>query len=515
MTLAGPAFRVTPPQDLRLVPAALTSWVVTAAGIQWAQAGSLAGIAVSVAATAAAGWWGTHRRQRGEARSLAAGLTAVLLVGAGFAVAVTLRANEVGHHPIADRLGTVTAVVVTPTETPRLVKGGRVMFRGSLLQQDGVQSSGKVVVFASGSGFGDLIAGQPAAFRAQVSAPERRDLTVAVLSAKGEPNMGEAAPIYRAAWHVREHFVRVSSAVLPDEQAAVLPGLVLGDTSGVPSQTTADFRTSGLTHLTAVSGANVTIVCGAVLLTASLIGPRTAVGLAAIALLAFVVVVQPSASVLRAAVMGSITLLAVLSHRRRQALPALAATVLVLMVADPQLAVDAGFALSTSATAALVLIAPAWSRRLADRGWPRPLADAVSVAVAAQLVTAPLVAGISGSVSLVAVVANLLVAPVIPLITVIGTAAAALCVAWPAGAEVLIRFTGPEVWWLLNVAHRAADLPAASVPVPSGLPGVVIVALAALGCSILWGWWCRGRRTGVARSCGESGVDRFAFGPGR
>ena len=76
-----------------------------------------------------------------------------------------------------------------------------------------------------------------------------------------------------------------------------------------------------MTHLTAVSGANVTIVCGAVLLIAGLVGPRVAVVLAAFALLAFVVVVQPSASVLRAAVMGGITLLAVASHRRRQAIP--------------------------------------------------------------------------------------------------------------------------------------------------------------------------------------------------
>ena len=76
-----------------------------------------------------------------------------------------------------------------------------------------------------------------------------------------------------------------------------------------------------------MSGANVTIVCGAVLLSAALVGPRAAVGLAAVALLGFVVVVQPSPSVLRAAVMGAITLLAVLSHRRRQAMPALSATV--------------------------------------------------------------------------------------------------------------------------------------------------------------------------------------------
>ena len=76
----------------------------------------------------------------------------------------------------------------------------------------------------------------------------------------------------------------------------------------------------------------------------------------------------------------------------------LSASVIVLMIAAPELAVDVGFALSVSATAALVVIAPVWSRRLVGRGWPKPLADAVSVAVAAQLVTAPLVAGISGSV---------------------------------------------------------------------------------------------------------------------
>ena len=222
-----------------------------------------------------------------------------------------------------------------------------------------------------------------------------------------------------------------------------------------------------------MSGANVTIVCGAVLLSAGLVGPRVAVVLAAFALLVFVIVVQPSASVLRAAVMGAITLLAVLSHRRRQALPALSATVLALMIASPELAVDVGFALSVSATAALVVIAPAWSRRLVDRGWPKPLADAVCVAVAAQLVTAPLIAGISGTFSVMSVAANLAVAAVIPPITVVGTAAAALCPLWPAGADLLIRFTGPELWWLLRVAHWAAKIPGASLAVPSGLLGVV------------------------------------------
>ena len=103
------------------------------------------------------------------------------------------------------------------------------------------------------------------------------------------------------------------------------------------------------------------------------------------------------------------------------------------MIASPELAVDVGFALSVSATAALVVIAPAWSRRLVGRGWPKPLADAVCVAVAAQLVTAPLIAGISGTFSVMSVAANLAVAVVIPPITVVGTAAAALCSALACG----------------------------------------------------------------------------------
>jgi competence protein ComEC len=490
--------------DVRLVPAALTVWSVTAAGIVWGPAGAAVVLAGAVALTAAVGWW-AGRRQPGvpTRRAVVTTATAVALVGGGFAVAVCLRVDELEHHAVTRHFGSVTRVVVTPDETPRVLDGGRAMFRGTLLRLDDQRSSGSVVVFASGADYASLPAGRPAAFRAAVSRPNRHDLTVAVLSATGRPQLGEDAPLYRAAHHLRVEFADAARLVLPTERAAMLPALVLGDVSGVSAQTTRDFRTAGLTHLTAVSGANVTIVCGAVLLSAAVLGPRVAVVLAALTLAGFVVVVQPSASVLRAAVMGAITLLAVLTHRRRQALPALAAAVVVLMVGAPELAVDVGFALSVSATAGLVLIAPGWSKRLTARGWPRPLADAVSVAVAAQLVTAPLVAGVSGSLSLVGVAANLLVAPVVPPITVIGTTAAALCPWWPAGAQMLIRFTGPEVWWLTSVARWAAAMPAAAVPVPSGLAGVGVVGigavLVALAWRAVWHWALSGRRDTIVR----------------
>jgi competence protein ComEC len=497
-----PVDTVAARSDLRLVPAALTSWAVTAAGILWHVGGSMVAVAVAIAATAAVGRWGSARREPSAgAVAITAGIVAVAVVGVGFAVAIGLRVAELRHHPIIERYGTVATVVVTPTETPRSLGANRMMFRGSLQRIGESETSGRVVVFTHGEQFAELTAGRPASFHARIGRPTRRDLTVAVLSATGAPRLGDAAPIDRVAHDIRTGFADAARLALPADQAAMLPALVLGDTSTLTPQTAEQFRASGLTHLTAVSGANVTIICGAVLMTAALFGPRLAVALAALALVAFVVVVQPSASVLRAAVMGGITLLAVVSHRRRQAIPVLSASVIMLMIAAPELAVDVGFALSVSATAALVVIAPVWSRRLTARGCPKPVADALSVAVAAQLVTAPLVAGMSGTFSVVSVVANLAVAAVIPPITVVGTAAAALCPLWPAGAQLLIRFTGPELWWLLRVARWAARVPGASIAVPSGLLGVVCVAAAGIAAVVCWRWRSVRVGAGVAATC--------------
>lgn len=488
MTVIEPASRL----DLRLVPAAVTGWAVTAVGIQWGGAAAVLTMLICLAATVAVARWGGEPSMSAALRGAAAGLVGIAVVGTAFTVAISARTHQVAQHPMTARYGTQATVTVTPADSPRSLGGGRLLFRGTLQTLDGVESSGRVVVFASAAGFGELSAGRPATFRARIGRPTRRDLTVAVLSATDEPTLGPAPAVQRMALAVRTGFADAARAVLPADQAAMLPALVLGDTSTVPAATVADFKAAGLTHLTAVSGANVTIVCGAVLLAAGVLGPRTSAGLAALVLAAFVVVVQPSASVLRAAVMGAITLAAVVSHRRRQAIPALAGSVLLLLIAAPELAVDVGFALSVTATAGLVVLAPVWSRRLVARGWPSPLADAVSVAVAAQLVTAPLVAGISGTVSLVAVAANLAVAAVIPPITVAGTAAAALCALWPAGGGLLIRFTGPPLWWLLRVAEWASAVPAAVVPVPSGWAGAGVVAAVGIALVVTWRWrWAR------------------------
>lgn len=477
--------------DLRLVPGALTAWAVTAAGITWGAGYRLAALSVF----AALGWWaaGYWLGERWHVlRMCAAAVLGAAVLGAGFGVAVGLRCDTAASHVLARRAGATVSVTVTAVETPHRAGPGRVMFRADLTHVDDRQSSGAVTVFASGLDFGQLGPGQPARFRARVSRPARPDLTVASLNPVGRPVLGRPSPLQRTARAIRDRFAATARDVLPTEQAAILPALALGDTSAVPAATAADFRAAGLTHLMAVSGANVTIVCAAVLLSAHLIGPRSAATLAALALVGFVVVVQPSPSVLRAAVMAAIGLMAVLSGRRRQAVPVLAATVLALMLIAPQLSVELGFALSVAATTALVVIAPRWSAGLVSRGWPKPLADALCVAITAQLATAPLIAAISGTFSLVSVLANLLAAVVIPPITVLGTSAAALVCLWPQAAAFLIRFTGPELWWLLKIAHGAGRVPGAALGVPSGWAGLVGVGSAGLAAVLMWRWrWFR------------------------
>ena len=119
--------------DLRLVPAALTGWAVTAAGVLWSTVGVIAVLATAIVAAGAAAWWGTRpRRCDSGARMTASSAAAILFVGLSFGIAVLLRVEQVSRHPLDERNGDTVRVVVTPSESPRSVAGGRMMFRGSV-----------------------------------------------------------------------------------------------------------------------------------------------------------------------------------------------------------------------------------------------------------------------------------------------------------------------------------------------------------------------------------------------
>jgi competence protein ComEC len=238
-----------------------------------------------------------------------------------------------------------------------------------------------------------------------------------------------------------------------------------------------------------VSGANVAIVLTGILwpLRRRAVDRRVQAVVAGLALVGFVVLARPEASVVRAAAMGVVTLLALAAGRARAAVPALAAAVCVLLLHEPGLARDAGFALSVAATAAIVLLAPGWSRRLRERGWPSVVADALAVSAAAGVATAPIVAGLFGTVSLVALPANLLAAPAVAPATVLGLLAAVVGVLVPPLADALVWLAGWPVRWLVEVAHRAAALPDAAAGWPAGTVGAVLLTgLLVLALGVLW-----------------------------
>ncbi|MDQ1664736.1 MAG: competence protein ComEC, partial [Actinomycetota bacterium] len=198
--------------------------------------------------------------------------------------------------------------------------------------------------------------------------------------------------------------------------------------------------------------------------------------LGGLAMVGFVVLARPQPSVLRAAVMGGVALLALASGRRRASLAALSAAVLVLVLADPWLSRSYGFVLSVLATGALVVLAPGWTAALRARGLPTGWAAALAVPLAAQAVCAPVVAMLSGQLSLVAVPANLLVAPAVAPATVLGVLATVLSVASPAAAGWVATVGGAPAWWIVEVAQRSASAPLAAVGWSSSAPAAACLA---------------------------------------
>ncbi|MCG2622241.1 ComEC/Rec2 family competence protein [Arthrobacter sp. I2-34] len=287
-------------------------------------------------------------------------------------------------------------------------------------------------------------------------------------------------PVAAAVNALREAFIG-STGTLPPDARALLPGMVLGDRSQQPEDLAEAMRIAGLTHLMAVSGANCSYVLGAVYLLAALCRlPRPLRGLLGlVALGGFVILVRPEPSVLRAAAMGSIGVFALLAGRRRASLAFLCLSVIVLLLADPWLAASYGFLLSVLATLGLVLFGERCSRWL-QRFLPKLLADALSLPLAAQVFCTPVVVMLQPGLPLYAVAANVLAAPVVPVVTISGMAAVMLAPVWPWMASIAVQLAGGLCLWVGLVARMVAVWPAASFPWPEGVPGAVLALLAGL-----------------------------------
>jgi competence protein ComEC len=249
------------------------------------------------------------------------------------------------------------------------------------------------------------------------------------------------------------------------DAGALIPGMVLGDVSKQSVDFKNDMRRSGLTHLVAVSGANFAIVSSFVLWGMQFIFRRMNYRLVAtaISLTAFISLVRPSPSVLRAAAMAAVLLFAHGTRKGQDSLPALGFAIAAVVIADPFQARDPGFALSVLATAGLLLFAPKIK--------PQFLAPPI----AAMVFCAPVIVAISGYISPMSIAANLLAAPAVTPITIVGFIAALMSPVAQPISSLLIFLIKPFAAWIAWVARWSAQFSVFTLK--TGLYGFICVAL--------------------------------------
>ncbi|WP_432191017.1 ComEC/Rec2 family competence protein [Streptomyces sp. bgisy027] len=540
------------PTDLRLVPPALAAWATAALTLdappEWVAGAAVvclvaAGVLLLVVRRGGSG--GQTLRvpaRRSRPRTSAA---ALLLCVAAAAVSAALHGADLRRGPVpglAREYATVTAEVEI-TSDPRLtrprVKGNHMAPTAVLVDADVrrvdkpdgtvVETRAPVLVIVD-TGWGQPASTtRPSATRPSpwlsllpstrlritarlapaLAGGDRIAAVLRVRESAGTEVVGEPSAVQRLAGRLRGG-LREATDGLPADARALLPGLVVGDTSRITPELDEAFKETDLAHTLAVSGSNLTIILALLIGPPSLaqqverrgLAPRLGISLRTTALfggaltLAFVVVCRPDPSVLRAAACGAVVLLALATGRRRSLIPALATAVLLLVLYDPWLARSYGFLLSVLATGALLTLAPRWSAALRRRRVPPRLAEALAAAAAAQALCAPVVAVLSARVSLVAVPCNLLAEFAIAPATVLGFAALATAPLAMPVAKALAWCASWPTGWLANVARTGAALPGAGVDWPGSWTGAALLALVTVAV-VLAGrrllrhpWWC-------------------------
>ena len=257
---------------------------------------------------------------------------------------------------------------------------------------------------------------------------------------------------------IRESFRKLIPA---GDAGSLIPGLILGDTSLQSAEFTNQMRRVGFSHLTAVSGANFALVAGFILWLMQFFLKKIHARLwvTGIVLLFFILLVRPTPSVLRAAVMALVLLIAKYRGDRSLGLPALGAAIATLILLDPFQAIDPGFALSVLATAGILILSPKLVELLSAKLRWRVVAEAVAIPISATLFCTPVIVALSGQLSLITILANVLASPVIAPITVIGFISAILASITPFIATILISITLPLAKWIVWLCNTGSNFP--------------------------------------------------------
>ncbi len=286
---------------------------------------------------------------------------------------------------------------------------------------------------------------------------------------------GQGSPLWAALIAFKARAAAVIAQVLPEPHAALLTGILLGVDSGIPRGLTEQFNATGTSHIVAISGFNIAIVAGVLMLVGTrAVGKRRATWIALIGIALYTLLVGASPAVLRAAVMGSLGIVALYLGRPTEARTSLVFSAVLMTALNPTTLWDVGFQLSFAATAGLVLLsspleraAGRWLAALAGPQHARRalelLSEALLVTLAAQIATGPLIVYHFGRLSLVSLLTNMLILPVQPLLMLAGGLATLAGLLWLPAGQVLGWLAWLPLAWTVEAVRWTAALPFASL----------------------------------------------------
>lgn len=408
---------------------------------------------------------------------VAGAVAAAFILGAG-----SLLAQSGGDPPLAELAREVPRCTATGIVLES--RGGLGTFArvDKLVCANGQHRSPGIIVFEGegafpGSSF--IVSGQLVPLGGEDFDRARADAG-ADASMNGHPRFAPPQDLWRAsAYRLRTRLTNAAS-VLPLREGSLLTGLTIGDTGRMSPADEQIYRDTGLAHLVAVSGSNIAIVVGSVLLVMARRSLWARLFVAATVLVMYVTVVGPDASVLRAGVMGALALIALAAGRRHEVLSTLAYALSALLIVRPEMLDSLGLQLSAAATAGLAL----WSGRLAAHlaRLPRVIGFTLAATLAAQFAVAPLLVHHFERLSLVAPLANLLALPAVAAATLLGLGGGVLAALSPAAGSLVMHLAYPFVWWIVEVADATALPGWASMDVPASaaFPLAVVTAAATL-----------------------------------
>ncbi len=286
-------------------------------------------------------------------------------------------------------------------------------------------------------------------------------------------------------------FVRALERVLPEPHASLASGLILGGSAGLGEEAEKEFQTAGLSHITVLSGFNITVVANFFMRVLAFLPMTFSIGGGVLAIFLFVAMVGGGSAASRAAVMAALSLLARGFGRIYEAGIALIVAGFLMILWNPKiLAFDVGFQLSFLATLGLIYLSPIFDGKFSFIPKKFGLRDMAATTLGAQVAVYPWIVYKIGNLSLIGFLANLLVLPVIPFVMAGGfftgfLGAFSFILSIPAG-----YFSYFLLNYILQVARVASSLPLAAFDI-SNFPLWLTILIYAILSGVVYLSWAR------------------------